>query len=66
MKDQVSLSRASVPALLKHLKSLFPLQNPEVHDSLSTIQRKAGHQDVLAYIEMKLKEEKEINMESQA
>jgi len=54
-KDQEGIP-SSTEGLLKYLKQLFPQTNPSVFDTLSQVQRRAGHQDVIEFIEAKLKE----------
>lgn len=61
MDNKFSIIQSDSTQLLAHLTTVFPLLNPSVNDGLSSIQRKAGQQDVLAYIKRKLEEENEDN-----
>ena len=50
MSIEQEISRGLTPAEWQMLLSSFPMENPKVDDSLAKMQRKAGQQDVIAWM----------------
>lgn len=56
------LKTIEVDNVIQALEVIFPLSNPLPEESLAVIQRRAGQQDVLVYLNRILKEREDMDI----